>query len=126
MLDIKTIDSVSSLKDLDGFNPSNKGYTSIAKDLSTQARKCYQERKFDKALENYKKALEIFEVKLDPTHETIAKVYNNIGVTYRAKEEYAYSIVYFKKGLEIYEKLPDKIFEVGIITNEIAIAYKNQ
>lgn len=71
--------------------------------------------------------MEIFEQKLDKDHETIAKIYNNMGVNYRALEDYTKSEQYFQKSLEIYNKLlPDKLFEVGIIYNEIAMVYKNQ
>ena len=61
---------------------------------------------YNKALENFQKALKIEEEQDDKSG--ISGTYNNIGIIYRLMGDYAKSLEYFQKSLEICFKLGDK------------------
>ena len=74
---------------------------------------------YTKALEYYKKALEIREKVLGPEHPDTATVYNNIALVYGGQGDYAKALEYYKKALEIREKV------LGLKHPDTAATYNN-
>ena len=68
----------------------------------------YKEKgEYDKAIELYKNALEIWEQVLGSEHPATAAGYNNLALVYEAKGEYDNAMKFFQKGFEIYQKRKD-------------------
>jgi len=60
---------------------------------------------YSKALEYYRKSLEIFENFKDV--QGVAKTYHNIGIVNQIQGEYTKALEYYNKSLEIKEKIYD-------------------
>lgn len=82
-------------------------------------------RKYDIALEFYKKSLEIFEnIYKTDQNKDIADVYNNMGVSCENKKEYELALGYYKKALEIRNAIYDyKHQDVAMTYTNIAGVY---
>lgn len=77
---------------------------------------------YNKALEYQKRGLKIQELLLDSMHNNLAYAYNNISITYGAKDEYKDALYYAKKGVYILEKTlkpndPHLAIAYGILGN---------
>lgn len=84
----------------------------------------YYQKDFDRALENYRKALALREQTGEMSY--VAQLYNNIGSVLRRKKEYDSAIVYYKKALEIKKGLDDKqSLASSLINISVAYQYKN-
>ena len=65
-------------------------------------------RKYDIALDYYKKSIEIFEnIYKTDNNIDIADVYNNMGVSYENKKEYELALDYYRKALKIRNAIYD-------------------
>jgi tetratricopeptide (TPR) repeat protein len=71
---------------------------------------------FDRALESYNTALQIWRKSFNDDHQEVGRCYNNIGLIYEKKEEYDAAVNYYQKALTILEKyLPANHSELGEI-----------
>ncbi len=79
---------------------------------------------FDKALDNYLKALDIKKKTLGNEHPDVADTYNNISMLYIEKCEYDNALEYLFKALEIIEKVLGKEHQnTAIYYDEISTVY---
>ena len=69
---------------------------------------------FDLSLENYFKALEIYE-KEEVTFDKVPMVLGNIGIVYKKQKEYDKVLEYYQKALKIYE---DNNYDFGIVVTK--------
>ena len=74
---------------------------------------------YNKAIEYYKKALEIRINTLDENHPDVASSYNNLGAAYNGLGDYNKAIYFFEKALEI------KINTLGENHPNVASSYNN-
>ena len=82
---------------------------------------------YEKALENYRKALSIKERVLGKNHPATAATYNNMGGVYRAKGEYEKALEYYGKALEIFERVLGKDHpDTATTYNNIALVFDAQ
>ena len=80
--------------------------------------------KYDKALENHKKALEIKLQSLPENHPNIASSYNNIGRVYDSMSEYTKALMNYKKALELkLQSLPKNHPNIADSYNNVGIVY---
>ena len=80
---------------------------------------------YDKALEYYGKALEIFESKLGKDHPYTATTYNNIALVYKNMGDYDKALMCFEKALEIREsKLGKDHLSTATTYNNVAGIYE--
>ena len=59
---------------------------------------------YNRAIEYYKKALDIYQRILPPNHPDFAQSYNNIGLVFGNMGEYSKALTFYEKALEIYQK----------------------
>lgn len=83
--------------------------------------------KLDQALENYNKALRIYQSIYDDNNISIANILLNIGGTYRLKNQPDESLKYLNRGTEIYKNIveenhPDMLFP----NDELGLLYEKQ
>jgi tetratricopeptide (TPR) repeat protein len=74
---------------------------------------------FDKAIDYYQGALQIYEKQLDPNHVAVAVSYNNIGLVYRNKGELDRAMDCYQRALKIREK------QLGSNHVDVAVSYNN-
>lgn len=76
---------------------------------------------FDKSLENYFKALNLYEKHSDDPYN-VAMVLGNIGIVYKKEKEYAKVLEYYEKALSIYKEL-DSDFGVYVTKGNMSSIY---
>jgi CHAT domain-containing protein len=86
----------------------------------------YEERKiYPKAIQNYKKSLEISERFLDKNHIHIGTICNSLGMIFSENRDFTDAERYFNKGLSIYKNwFDDTDIEIGIFYNNLGTLYK--
>lgn len=83
----------------------------------------YYSNEAEKSIDNYLKALNIFQQLGDLQSE--AKVYNNIGVLYR-DNDYEQSLIYLKRALVIAQALHDDMLMASLYLNEGTVYYRKK
>lgn len=92
-----------------------------------------EESNYYLALENYEKALKLYQEVGQKTN--ISKAYNNIGIVYKSQQNYPKALEYLKKALQIQEEIGEQsaavtLTNIGVInfengkTNEAFTYYK--
>lgn len=100
-------------------------WTSLASSLDNQGVTYYHLKDYDNALENHLLALTIRK-KADSTHAILGTSYNNIGLSYLGKKDYASAMTYLKKGMRLLEKEYHSIHpKLGIIYANIGACHQN-
>jgi Tfp pilus assembly protein PilF len=80
---------------------------------------------YKKAIENYKKGLEIWRRIFPPDCAIFAAAYSNIGLLYDNMGEYSEALSFFKKGLEIDENYRPNHPDLAISYNNIGTVYRS-
>lgn len=82
---------------------------------------------YDKAINHFKKALDIKIQALGEKHPSVADTYGNLGIAYGSKGEYDKAINYFEKALDI--KIPvmgEKHSDVAKTYSNLGIVYRSK
>jgi tetratricopeptide (TPR) repeat protein len=82
---------------------------------------------YDKALENYKRSLEIEQKGENSDHKDLASTYNNIGTVHHKKNEMDLAIQNFERAIAAYNDTPNGDQElIATLYNNIAIVLNHQ
>lgn len=91
---------------------------------------CHNTAIYERALEYYQRAKEIFEMIKDEVG--LAKAYNNIGLVYDVSGKYKMAIEYYNASVEIQQKVydqdpgsPKSIKMLALLYNNIGVVYDN-
>jgi tetratricopeptide (TPR) repeat protein len=86
----------------------------------------YGQGNYKKAIEYFRKSLEIRQKTLPPNHPDLATSYNNIGSVYEKLGEYSKTLPFYEKTLEIFQKtLPPNHHSLATSYNNIGLVYDN-
>ncbi|UJR20281.1 hypothetical protein I4U23_023412 [Adineta vaga] len=90
--------------------------------------KIHQEQeKYEKALEYYKKAVELQRQHLPEDHSSLCIDYNNIGSVYQKQNKLDLALEYFQRALNIEMNSVEKDEElIALFTNNIGLVYNDQ
>lgn len=94
----------------------------LARAYASQGVVCSEENDYSKALENYLKALKIYQE--TGQKNSIAKAYNNMGIVYKSQGNLIKALEYFKKALVIQKQIGEAS-EAVTLTN-IGVIYFEQ
>ncbi len=85
----------------------------------------YYQKDFEKALENYRKALALR--RLTRENNYMAQLYNNMGSVMRRRKEYDSAITFYSSALQIKRLLNDKqSLATSLLNISVAYQYKNE
>jgi tetratricopeptide (TPR) repeat protein len=92
-----------------------------------QGQALYEARRYEQAIPNWRKALELGEQEFGPDHPTTAVLIDNLAGLYHDQGRYAKAEPLFKRALAIREKAlgPDHP-DVAVSLNNLALLYKIQ
>jgi len=116
------------------FDKAEELYNILLKQTSDQGEKAIyyhqlgyvkiDRRDYEKAIEYYEKARQIFENTLPPNQPDLATSYNNIGLVYYNMRKYSKALLFYKKALEIRQKyLPPNHPSLASSYNNIGEVY---
>ncbi|WP_159092271.1 CHAT domain-containing tetratricopeptide repeat protein [Aquimarina sp. Aq107] len=118
----KADSSITYFKEALNIYRENKSWKQVASCYNKISENYGNSMKFDKSLDNIKKALHISSTYLEKDNPEKANAYDNQGVYFQGLSNYDEALIYFQKALDIRKKLfPENHLDLAISYSNLAM-----